>query len=211
MRKGNVAFIILGVIFLLFPLVIHSDYYQHLVIIALMWVVIGSSWNLLAGYTGQVSFGSAAFFGAGAYTAGLLVTKLGWSAWWGLPLGAIMTMLIAFPFGGICFRLRGAYFALGTLALTEVMRHIATIWESFTDGMVGIRVDEVETVGPDKVHLDFIPVTTRFCDLCAERTGNGEVPSCVKHCQANCMMYGPVTELVKAMEDKPRSLIFAPL
>ncbi len=81
---------------------------------------------------------------------------------------------------------------------------------NFSDGMCGIRVDELVTVGPDKVHVDFIPVTTRFCDLCAERTKTGEQPSCVKHCQAICMMYGPVAELAKAMEDKPRSLIFAP-
>jgi branched-chain amino acid transport system permease protein len=87
-----------------------------------------------------VSFGSAAFFGTGAYTAGLLVTKLGWSAWWGLLLGGMIALLIAFPFGWITFKLRGAYFALGTLALTEVMRHIATIWESFTEGMVGILI-----------------------------------------------------------------------
>jgi len=81
---------------------------------------------------------------------------------------------------------------------------------NFSDGMVGIRVDELVTEGPDKVHVDYIPVTTRFCDLCAERTKAGEQPACVKHCQAICMMYGPVTELVKAMEEKPRSLIFAP-
>ena len=81
---------------------------------------------------------------------------------------------------------------------------------NFTDGMVGIRVDEVETVGSDKVHLDFIPVATRFCDLCADRTQSGELPACVKHCQATCMMYGPVSELVKTMEEKPRSVIIAP-
>jgi len=81
---------------------------------------------------------------------------------------------------------------------------------NFSDGMCGIRVDELVTVGPDKVHVDFIPVTTRFCDLCADRTKSGESPACVKHCQAICMMYGPVTELAKVMEDKPRSLIFAP-
>ena len=81
---------------------------------------------------------------------------------------------------------------------------------NFSDGMVGIRVDELVTEGPDKVHVDYIPVTTRFCDLCAERTKAGGQPACVKHCQAICMMYGPVTELVKAMEEKPRSLIFAP-
>ena len=130
-------FLILAAIF---PLVVKNDYYQHLMILVLMWVVIGSAWNLIAGYTGQVSFGDAAFFGTGAYTAGLLVTKLGWSAWWGIPLGGITASLIALPFGWICFRLRGAYFALATLALNEVMRHIATIWEDLTDGMVGILI-----------------------------------------------------------------------
>jgi len=123
-----------------FPLVVESDYYRHLMILVLMWVVIGSAWNLIAGYTGQVSFGDAAFFGTGAYTAGLLVTKLGASAWWGLLLGGVTAILVAFPFGWICFRLRGAYFALATLALNEIMRHLATIWEDLTNGMVGILI-----------------------------------------------------------------------
>ncbi|MBU0985782.1 MAG: branched-chain amino acid ABC transporter permease, partial [Proteobacteria bacterium] len=72
MKKNHIFLIILGILFLIFPLVIRSSYYQHLVIIIFMWVVIGSSWNLLAGYTGQVSFGHAIFFGVGAYTAGIL-------------------------------------------------------------------------------------------------------------------------------------------
>ncbi len=118
---------------------LRSDYFMHLMILVLMWVTIGSGWNIIAGYTGQVSFGDAAFFGAGAYTAGLLFTKLGISPWWGLALGGFAAVLIAFPFGWICFRLRGAYFALATLALNEILRHIATIWESFTNGMEGIQ------------------------------------------------------------------------
>ena len=81
---------------------------------------------------------------------------------------------------------------------------------NFTDGMVGIKVHELVTVGPDKVQTDFIPVTTRFCDLCAERVKGGEQPACVKHCQATCMMYGPVAALAKAMEKQPRSSIYAP-
>ena len=82
---------------------------------------------------------------------------------------------------------------------------------NFSDGMVGIRVDELVTVSPDKVHVDFVPITTRFCDLCAERISRGEkTTACVKHCQALCMWYGNVTELAKMMEKKPRSSIFAP-
>ncbi|MEW5912445.1 MAG: branched-chain amino acid ABC transporter permease [Thermodesulfobacteriota bacterium] len=136
-RTGPLIY--LGVL-ILFPLVVRDSYYQHLMILVLMWVTIGSGWNIIAGYTGQVSFGDAAFFGSGAYTAGLLAHKLGFSAWWGLGLGGLVALAIAFPFGWICFRLRGAYFALATLALNEICRHLATVWESLTDGMVGILV-----------------------------------------------------------------------
>mgnify|MGYP001605262258 CR=1 FL=1 len=139
MTKKLIPFIVAALL-AIFPLVEKSDYYQHLLILVLMWVVIGSAWNLISGYTGQVSFGDAAFFGTGAYTAGLLVTKLGWSAWWGLLFGGVTAVLIAMPFGWICFRLRGAYFALATLALNEIMRHIATIWENLTQGMLGILI-----------------------------------------------------------------------
>lgn len=140
MNKKNIALIVLGVVFLIFPWIVHSDYYRHLVIIALMWVVIGSSWNLLAGYTGQVSFGHAMFFGTGAYAAGILVTKLGISAWWGMAFGGIVSMVFALFVGWVCFRLRGPYFALATLAGGEIFRLLATNWESLTDGMVGILI-----------------------------------------------------------------------
>lgn len=140
MKMKKLKLIILAIVSVLFPLVVPSDYYQHLVIIALMWVVIGNSWNLLAGYTGQVSFGHAMFFGTGAYTAGILVTKLGISAWWGLAFGGIVSMLIALFVGWVCFRLRGPYFALATLAGGEIIRLIATNWESLTEGMVGILI-----------------------------------------------------------------------
>ena len=137
MREHRGPLILLAIL-IAFPLLVADSYYRHLMILVLMWVAIGSGWNIIAGYTGQVSFGDAAFFGTGAYTAGLLASKLGISAWWGLPLGGLMAIVVAFPFGWICFRLRGAYFALATLALNEVLRHIATIWESLTGGMVGI-------------------------------------------------------------------------
>jgi len=138
--KNQVGPLVVLLILIAFPWVVGDSYYQHLMILVLMWVAIGSGWNLIAGFTGQVSFGDAAFFGTGAYTAGLLAHKLGISALWGIGLGGIVAVIIAFPFGWICFRLRGAYFALATLALNEVMRHSATIWESLTEGMVGILI-----------------------------------------------------------------------
>jgi Fe-S-cluster-containing dehydrogenase component len=81
---------------------------------------------------------------------------------------------------------------------------------NYSDGKCGIRVDELIAVDREKVRVDFIPHFTVFCDLCSERTLVGEQPACVKHCQAICLKYGPVTELVKEMETTPRSLIVAP-
>ncbi len=81
---------------------------------------------------------------------------------------------------------------------------------NFSGGMCGIKVDELVTTGPDKVHVDFMPITTRFCDLCAERTKQGQEPACVKHCQATCIMYGKVADLAKAQEKQPRSALWAP-
>jgi branched-chain amino acid transport system permease protein len=139
MRRLVASLALLGLL-LAFPLVVRNEYYHHLMILALLWVLVGTAWNLLAGFAGQVSFGHAAFFGVGAYTAGLLDANMIASAWWGLLLGGLAAVVLAFPFGWLTFRLRGAYFALGTLALGEVMRHVATIWEGFTGGMAGILI-----------------------------------------------------------------------
>jgi branched-chain amino acid transport system permease protein len=138
--KQWIIFAILVAALLLFPLVVRSNYYCHIFILALMWVVIGSSWNLLAGYTGQVSFGHAIFFGTGAYTAGLCVSKLGISAWWGMLLGGPVAMLVGMVIGWICFRLRGPYFALATIAIGEIFRLVAIAWRDFTEGMEGILI-----------------------------------------------------------------------
>ncbi len=138
--KSKYALCAAAAILALLPLAVASDYYRHIFILALMWVVIGSSWNLLAGYTGQVSFGHAIFFGVGAYAAGLCTTKLGISAWWGMLFGGPAAMVFGVLLGYICFRMRGPYFALATLAIAEVLRLFAKFWTSLTDGMLGILI-----------------------------------------------------------------------
>lgn len=77
----------------------------------------------------------------------------------------------------------------------------------FPVGICGIRVEEVIMKAPDKVSVDFTPIVTRYCDLCADR---GEEPACVKHCQAICIMYGNLSDLVKEQEKQPRSSLWAP-
>jgi branched-chain amino acid transport system permease protein len=122
------------------PAVVSNPYVLHMLILCLLWTVLGQSWNLLGGYTGQVSFGHAAFFGIGAYTTGILV-KTGMSpaaAWWGLLLGGLAAAAASAVIGWICFRLRGPYFALLVLALAEVLRLVALNWKQLTNGAEGI-------------------------------------------------------------------------
>jgi branched-chain amino acid transport system permease protein len=122
------------------PVIVRNPYVLHMLILCILWTVLGQSWNLLGGYTGQVSFGHAAFFGIGAYTTGIMV-KSGLSpatAWWGLLLGGLAAAAASAVIGWICFRLRGPYFALSVLALAEVLRLVALNWKSLTHGAEGI-------------------------------------------------------------------------
>lgn len=117
-----------------------NDYIYNLIILTLMWSVMGMAWNLLGGFAGQVSFGHAAFFGTGAYTGGLLSLRLGVSAWFGLLVGGFVAVALAAFIGWVCFRLRGPYFALATLALAEILRLVANNWVGLTNGAMGIQV-----------------------------------------------------------------------
>jgi len=79
-------------------------------------------------------------------------------------------------------------------------------------GKFGLKVDEKVFMDPDKpdsLRIDYVPFPTEFCDLCRSRTAKGEQPACVKHCQSWCMYYGPLSEMVELMEDKPRSVLYA--
>jgi len=117
-----------------------STYILHLIILVIMWSVVGMAWNLLAGYCGQVSFGHAAFYGVGAYTAGILFYKFKISAWWGLPLSIVVVAIFSFLLGFIVLRLRGPFFALATLAMGEVMRITSENLDWLTGGSLGITL-----------------------------------------------------------------------
>jgi branched-chain amino acid transport system permease protein len=102
--------------------------------------LIGLAWNLLGGYAGQVSFGHSAFLGVGAYTTMILYLKLGISPWLALLAGGLVSVVIAIPIGLLCFRLRGPYFSLSTLAVAEILRLVALNWESLTAGPQGMLI-----------------------------------------------------------------------
>jgi branched-chain amino acid transport system permease protein len=117
MKKVLLTLLILLLIFL--PLIVKSQYILSLMITLFIYVVLAESWNLLGGYTGQVSLGHGAFFGVGA-----LVTRLLWvnqvPILLSLPLGGLGAALLAAIVGIPCFRMKSAYFPIGTLALSMI-------------------------------------------------------------------------------------------
>jgi len=96
--------------------------------------------HILTGLCGQFSIGHAAFVGVGAYTAAILTTKYGVSGWLCLPISALVTGSVGLLFGLPCFRLKGFYLAVSTLAASFIiiwcMRHFAT----WTGGLEGLDV-----------------------------------------------------------------------
>ena len=130
---------ILLIILAIFPPLVLSQYWLHVMIISLFYVMMASSWNLLAGFTGQVSFAHAAFSGVGAYTSGMLAVFLGLSPWVGILLGAGVGALLGFALGFLCIRMGGIYLSLTTLGFSEILRIIITNEEKWTRGTMGLQ------------------------------------------------------------------------
>jgi branched-chain amino acid transport system permease protein len=124
MKKNSIVTLALNIITLVgligLPFVIKNDSTINLVILVLLYIIIASSWNILGGYTGQISLGHAAFFGIGS-----LATRMLWIAGIPFPLsflaGGVVAVLLALIIGWPAFKLRGVYFTIGTLALAQVL------------------------------------------------------------------------------------------
>src|SRR5688572_30084898 len=103
-----------------------------------IFAIFAASWDLLAGYTGQVNFGHALFFGAGAYTSALMSLKLGISPWLTIWAGTAVALLFGFLVGYLCLRLRGSYLSLATLAFPLIALGILFAFPDFSGGELGI-------------------------------------------------------------------------
>ena len=115
-------------------------YPQHVLIVSLFYVMMASSWNLLAGYTGQVSFGHAAMAGIGAYTSGILAVKAGIDPWIGVCVGTGIAALLGLGLGTLCLKMGGIYLSLTTLAFSQIL-HIVIVNEyDVTRGTMGLQV-----------------------------------------------------------------------
>ena len=120
------------------PLAGMGNYPLHLLIMCLLWAFVYTSWAIM-GRLGMVSLGHGAFLGIGAYVVVLLWNHAGISPWIGTVAALVLTAVVAFVIGYPCFRFKivGHYFALVTLALTEVVRLVIVALRDQTGGSLG--------------------------------------------------------------------------
>ena len=108
---------------------IENEYFFFAGYVVLQYIVLATAWNILGGYTGYVNFGSAAFFAIGAY-ASVAIHKT-----YPLPIpvlivvGGIISGVVGLGMGYLTLRLRGAFFAIATLALAVVVQTLITNWD----------------------------------------------------------------------------------
>lgn len=123
---------------LAYPLIEHSQYYQHVMVMTLMAAVMASSWNILGGYTGYTSLGHAAFFGLGGYLVAWIHNNYGWHPFISSWFLAIIVAMFALGMGWVSLRTQGSAFVVVTIAGVFILRLLALNLDSITNGAKGL-------------------------------------------------------------------------
>jgi branched-chain amino acid transport system permease protein len=170
-RRFVAGFVLLLLLLALYPMQ-GTGYGVRTMLQLFMWIALAQSWNLISGLTGYVSFGHVAFFGMGAYTTAILVTRLGWPWLLACLAGGVMAMVLALVIGWPCLRLKGPYFAIAMLGLNEVLRVIVSYYEGLTGGGSGLSMPTLHASVPIYyamgltallvTGLTYIIITSRF-------------------------------------------------
>ncbi len=143
---------VLVIAMLLLPSVMKSAFAIDIFIRILLFAFIGNAWNLMGGYAKQLSLGHVAFFGLGAYTSTLLQIDCNVSPWIGMLAGGGVAMLASLPIGWLCFRLRGPYFTIATIATAQVLMLIVL---KFRDLAWGAEGTTIPNLGSDPLMMQF--------------------------------------------------------
>ncbi len=178
-----IAFVVIVCLLFAFPSLVESPYSRHIMVLLFLSTIMGESWNIIGGYTGQYSVGHAAYFGAGAYgtmivmnasqfdadkllelqdlakdsrLSSLLLSAHDLHPWTGVLVGMVAALLLSLIIGSICFRLRGPYFVLASIAVAEIVRITVLNLADLTQGAEGILISTLPplTIG-NTVITDF--------------------------------------------------------
>jgi branched-chain amino acid transport system permease protein len=137
-----IAVVMLAVLYA-FPSFVESPYALHMMILFFLSTMMGESWNIVGGYAGQYSVGHAAYFGAGAYGTLILLTMKDIPPWYGVWAGVAAALVLSLIIGNICFRLRGPYFVLASIAVAEIVRLTVLNTPDITNGAEGILLSDL--------------------------------------------------------------------
>ena len=135
---SRVVVLLFFLVLLLLPVVSQDPYLLRILILTSIFAIFAASWDLLSGFTGQMNFGHALFFGVAAYTAALLNLHAHLPPWGSIPLGALAAVLAGLIIGIPCLRLKGTYLALTTLAFPIILMGIVLAIPQVTGGELGI-------------------------------------------------------------------------
>ena len=144
LQRAPAGILAAGLLLAALPFLKLPAFYESFLYLALFWMVLATSWNILSGYAGYFSFGHGAFFGAGVYTSATLAGKFNWPFLWTLPVAALVAALIGVGVGAVVFRvrgIRGEVFALLSMAVTFVVATI--IGNTPIDGGPGVYLNAV--------------------------------------------------------------------
>jgi len=125
---------------IILPQMVTNAFALDIFIRILLFSFIGVAWNLMGGYAKQMSLGHAAYFGLGAYTSTLMQINYGISPWIGMVAGGVVAMLASLPIGWLCFRLRGPYFTIATIATAQALMLIFLKFRDFAWGAEGTTI-----------------------------------------------------------------------
>ena len=139
-RLSLLSIAAIAAIALVLPQVVKSSFAIDIFIRILLFSFIGVAWNLMGGYAKQLSLGHAAYFGLGAYTSTIMQVNYGISPWIGMIAGGVVAMLASLPIGWLCFRLRGPYFTIATIATAQALMLIFLKFRDFAWGAEGTTI-----------------------------------------------------------------------
>ncbi len=123
---------------LVLPAITSEPFTLRVLILASIYAIFAASWDMLSGFTGQVSFGHALFFGVAAYTAALMNQNLDLAPWATIPIGAVAAVVAGLAIGIPCLRLRGTYLSFATLAFPLILAGVVVAIPNITGGELGI-------------------------------------------------------------------------
>jgi branched-chain amino acid transport system permease protein len=136
------------------PLIVRSATYLHILVLLYFYAYLTTSWNLVGGFAGVLPLGHAAFVGIGAYTSTVLSLQYGISPWFGMIVGGVLATIVGVLIGLPTFKMRGAYFALATIAFAEGLR---------------VMLENIDYIGPLNINgprgLQIPPMHTGFANF----------------------------------------------